>query len=81
MAHCTTALNCYALQSQVQPTGGTLVLELNRTRGDPVLFLKRRDEGFARYAVPSIHDYDLYADGISYEERLNYHSIMRMNAR
>ena len=66
---------------QAQPTGGTLVLELNRTRGDPVLFLKRRDEGFARYAVPSIQDYDLYADAISYEERLNHHSIMRMNAR
>ena len=57
------------------------MLELNRTRGDPVLFLKRRDEGFARYAVPSIQDYDLYADAISYEERLNHHSIMHMNAR
>lgn len=57
------------------------MLELNRTRGDPVLFLKRRDEGFARYAVPSIQDYELYANGVSYEERLNHHSIMLMNAR
>lgn len=55
-------------------------MELNRTRGDPVLFLKRRDEGFARNAVPSTHDYDLFADGTSYQERLNYHTITRMNA-
>lgn len=58
-----------------------LVLELNRTAGDPVLFLKRHDEGFARYGLPSFQDYDLFADGVSYEERLNYHSILRLGVR
>ncbi|DBA74447.1 TPA: hypothetical protein ACH3X1_011194 [Trebouxia sp. C0004] len=63
------------------PLGGTLLLELNRTAGDPVLFLKRQDEGFARYGVPSFQDYDLFADGVSYEERLNYHSLTRLDVR
>ena len=56
------------------------MVELNRTRGDPVLFLKRHDEGFARYGVPSFQDYDFFADSSSYEERLNYHSIIRLEA-
>ena len=66
---------------QSSSSGGILVLELNRTAGDLVLFLKRHDEGFARYGVPSFQDYDLFADGVSYEERLNYHSITRLSVR
>ncbi|KAL0035152.1 hypothetical protein WJX79_003689 [Trebouxia sp. C0005] len=68
-------------QSATDQQGGTLLLELNRTAGDPVLFLKRQDEGFARYGVPSFQDYDLFADGVSYEERLNYHSLTRLDVR
>ena len=77
----TQALNICLSVMQSWPSGGTLLLELNRTAGDPVLFLKRQDEGFARYGVPSFQDYDLFADGVSYEERLNYHSLTRLDVR
>lgn len=69
------------LHLQSYPAGGTILVEMNRTRGDPVLFLKRHDEGFARNAVPSFQDYDFFADSSSYKERLNYHSIKRKSAR
>ena len=68
------------LPMQTYPQDGTLVVELNRTGGDPVLFLKRHDEGFARYGVPSFHDFDLFADTSSYQDRLNYHSIVLQHA-
>lgn len=66
---------------QSQPAEGTILVELNRTRGDPVLFLKPQDQGFARYGVPSFHDFDRFADTSSYEDRLNYHSIVLRHAR
>lgn len=66
---------------QSHPTEGTILVELNRTRGDPVLFLKPHDQGFARYGVPSFHDFDRFADASSYEDRLNYHSIVLQHAR
>lgn len=66
---------------QSYPPDGTLLVELNRTRGDPVLFVKSHDQGFARYGVPSFRDYELYADTSSFEDRLNYHSITLQHAR
>ena len=66
---------------QSYPEEGTLIVELNRTSGDPVLFVKPHDQGFARYGLPSVHDFDHYADTSSYEDRLDYHSIILQHAR
>ena len=54
----------FRLFSQVvlnQPVNGMLV-ELTRTRGDPVLFLKSKDLGSVPGGLPTVSDYTEFAD-------------------
>lgn len=44
-----------------QPVNGMLV-ELTRTRGDPVLFLKNKDMGAVPGGLPTVADYTEFAD-------------------
>ena len=41
-----------------------LLVDMDRIRGDPVLFVKHQDSGFARDGLPAVLDYDLYADQV-----------------
>uniref|UniRef100_A0A061S256 E3 ubiquitin-protein ligase RLIM n=1 Tax=Tetraselmis sp. GSL018 TaxID=582737 RepID=A0A061S256_9CHLO len=60
---------------EVPENTAQLLVELNRTRGDPVLFVKHRDEGFSRGGLPNVQDYDLHADQDSFRSRVNLHYV------
>ena len=49
---------------QVPEGSNMLLVEMERIRGDPVLFVKHQDAGFARGGLPAVLDYDLYADQV-----------------
>jgi hypothetical protein len=48
-----------------EPVDGMLV-ELTRTRGDTVLFLKNKDEGSVPGGLPTVADYTEFADSDSF---------------
>jgi hypothetical protein len=50
-----------------------LLVELTRSRGDPVLFLKNKNEGNVVGGLPTVADYTLFADSEAFRSRLNYH--------
>lgn len=50
-----------------------LLVEMLRERGDPILFVKRREEGFVSYGVPNVFDFSQHADTSSFRERSDYH--------
>ncbi|KAK3239359.1 hypothetical protein CYMTET_50719 [Cymbomonas tetramitiformis] len=59
---------------QVTDTLGTLLVDLERfSRGDPVLFVKRLDAGFVKGGVPTVFDYQQFADIDAFRSRHNYH--------
>mmetsp|Transcript_12582 Transcript_12582/g.37821 ORF Transcript_12582/g.37821 Transcript_12582/m.37821 type:complete len:987 (+) Transcript_12582:235-3195(+) len=51
-----------------------LVVEMNRTTGDPVLFVKPLAAGFQPGSLPTVLDYANYSDSVSFRERLDHHS-------
>ena len=51
-----------------------LLVEMNRSSGDPVLFVKPAAAGFRPGGLPSVLDYDNFTDSVSFRERLNSHS-------
>jgi hypothetical protein len=52
----------------------SMLVELNRQGGDPVLFVKRVDDvAGVRGGVPSVSDYDNFADTEGFRSRVNYH--------
>jgi hypothetical protein len=55
------------------PYRTTLLVELDRQGGDPVLFLKPKQQGFVPGGLPTASDFNLFADTLSYRSRLNYH--------
>eukprot|EP00227_Mantoniella_beaufortii_P000398 CAMPEP_0197606370 /NCGR_PEP_ID=MMETSP1326-20131121/44909_1 /TAXON_ID=1155430 /ORGANISM="Genus nov. species nov., Strain RCC2288" /LENGTH=748 /DNA_ID=CAMNT_0043174275 /DNA_START=271 /DNA_END=2514 /DNA_ORIENTATION=- len=74
-------------QFEVKSEGGgagpvTMLVELNRRGGDPVLFVKKVDEtdGGIRGGVPSVSDYGKFADTEGFRSRVNYHYRLLENA-
>jgi len=51
-----------------------LLVEMSRTSGDPVLFVKPAAEGYQAGALPSVLDYGNFTDSVSFRERLDQHS-------
>lgn len=49
-------------------------MEMSRTSGDPVLFVKPAAEGYQAGALPSVLDYGNFSDSVSFRERLDQHS-------
>ena len=46
----------------ILPSGGQeLLVEMRRTRGDPVLFVKPANAGFQAGALPAYQDFDQFA--------------------
>lgn len=50
-----------------------ILVEMSRSRGDVMLFLKPGDIGHKQEALPSEFDIDKYADKLGYMNRQNYH--------
>lgn len=57
----------------VRTDSPNLLVEMKRTRGDPVLFVKHAGDGFLPGGVPTVFDYQKFADTDSFRSRLNYH--------
>lgn len=51
---------------QVPERSNMLLVEMYRMRGDPVLFVKHQDKGFASGGLPAVLDYENYADQVIY---------------
>ena len=60
----------------------TMLVELNRASGDPVLFVKRVDDvtGGVKGGVPAVSDFGAFADTEGFKSRVNYHHRMLQNA-
>eukprot|EP00899_Mesostigma_viride_P007560 jgi/Mesvir1/16805/Mv15170-RA.2 len=58
---------------EVSQPGSSLLVELKRTRGDPVLFVKEVNGGYVAGGVPSELDFSSFADKEAFHSRLNYH--------
>ena len=58
----------------------TLLVELDRTAGDPVLFVKRVNDdakgSSVKGGVPAVSDYEAYGDSEGFRSRSNYHHRM-----
>jgi len=59
----------------------SLLVEMSRRRGDPVLFVKHADDGFLMGGLPTVFDYREFADTNSFRSRLNYHYRLLENVR
>lgn len=67
---------------QVNETLALMLVEMKRTRGDPVLFVKPDGHGYGQQgALPSMLPNDLasYADIQSWSDKLDYHHITMAN--
>lgn len=60
---------------QLPANVSALIVEMERTRGDPVLMLIDALAGEEAGALPSVLDFGNYSDTQSYQERLNQHQI------
>ena len=77
----------YSFEVPPTPVGSesTIIVELNRLFGDPILFVKRAADGKANggsgiaYGVPSTQDFTTMADMNSFRSRLDYHHIELTN--
>ena len=58
---------------------GAVSLEMNRSRGDEVLFLMPATAGQQLGSVPSLVDYQNYADSTSFMDRSDRHSCLLPN--
>ena len=64
----------YEISVEKDPTyDQTLVVELERSAGDVVLFLKHANAGATPGDVPTTQDYEAFADTQSFRNRQNYH--------
>ncbi|KAK9834335.1 hypothetical protein WJX81_008044 [Elliptochloris bilobata] len=64
----------------VLPSSGQEVLvEMRRTRGDPVLFVKPVGAGVQAGALPAYQDFDAFADVASFRARLDDHHVLLTN--
>ncbi len=52
---------CEPVQVLLPGSGQELLVEMRRTRGDPVLFVKPADAGFQAGALPAYQDFDQFA--------------------
>ena len=78
----TTCIYCLQLPSSTpaqQPTVGAVSLEMNRTLGDEVLFLMPATAGQQLGSMPSLLDYQNYADSTSFMDRSDRHSCLLTN--
>mmetsp|Transcript_27371 Transcript_27371/g.37752 ORF Transcript_27371/g.37752 Transcript_27371/m.37752 type:complete len:617 (+) Transcript_27371:3-1853(+) len=56
-----------------------LLVELRRYSGDPVLFVKPKYQGYVPGGVPTISDFEQFADVEGFRSRLNYHFRLLLN--
>jgi len=81
-------VNMWKYYSFTIPPGveSTVIVELYRTNGDPILFVKRAEDGIANgrsgiaNGVPSMQDFDNLADKNSHESKLDNHHVKLTNA-
>ncbi len=67
------------IQTQVASTSAHLLVTLDRTAGDPVLFVKPVNGGHQPGALPSVRDFPTYAAAVHYTERVNQHWVQLNN--
>jgi len=56
-----------------------MLVELQRDRGDPVLFVKEKSQGYVSGGVPTVSDYKEFADSDGFRSRSNYHYRLLTN--
>eukprot|EP00884_Botryococcus_braunii_P021873 jgi/Botrbrau1/836/Bobra.0352s0031.2 len=66
---------------KLQDDSSTVLLELQRTSGNPFLILKAQGTGYEPYGLPSVNDADDYGDVDSVQSNLDYHHILRHNLK
>ena len=76
---CSHRLQLPSSTSVQLPTVEAVSLEMNRTRGDEVLFLMPATAGQQLGSVPSLVDYQNFADSTSFMDRSNGHSCLLTN--
>lgn len=58
---------------QTSEATSSILVEMNRTAGDPVLYAKGFLEGIEPTSLPNIIDFSDYADESSFRSRTNFH--------
>ncbi|CAI5947325.1 unnamed protein product [Closterium sp. NIES-64] len=64
-----------SLSSVTQPST-KLLIQMERAAGDLVLFAKRQEQGFLPFGMPTVFDFNGFADMDSFRQRLDRHQIV-----
>ncbi|CAI5515807.1 unnamed protein product [Closterium sp. Naga37s-1] len=63
-------------QIQVTQPHTKLLIQMERAAGDLVLFAKRQEQGFLPFGMPTVFDFNGFADMDSFRQRLDRHQIV-----
>ncbi|CAI5487893.1 unnamed protein product [Closterium sp. Naga37s-1] len=61
---------------QVTQPSAKLLIQMERAAGDLVLFAKRQEQGFLPFGMPTVFDFNGFADMDSFRQRLDRHQIV-----
>ena len=61
--------------AQVSEPHQRVLVEMSRKLGDPILFAKTPNEGFAAGDLPTVFDYSAFADTLDHQKRLDTHHL------
>ena len=61
--------------TQVSEPHQRVLVEMSRRLGDPILFAKTPNEGFAAGDLPTVFDYGAFADTLDHQKRLDSHHL------
>ncbi|CAI5957919.1 unnamed protein product, partial [Closterium sp. NIES-65] len=63
-------------QIEVTQPSTKLLIQMERAAGDLVLFAKRQEQGFLPFGMPTVFDFNGFADMDSFRQRLDRHQIV-----